>query len=181
MSAGDPLLRRARADDFAALHKLLCHPDVCRYLSDGAPPAPERSRAWIAEAPVHAETHGGGLWLLAARDAQRLGAVRLSPAEGAELELTYLLHPDAWGAGLATRMAHTALGLAFASGPSPSVVAGADVPNAASIAVMQRLGMAFRRDVRYPMGEGVEYTITRDDFDLARIESLPVDDQEAEP
>jgi hypothetical protein len=37
------------------------------------------------------------------------------------------------------------------------------VPDAASLAVMRRLGMRFHKDVHYPLGAGVEYVLHRDD------------------
>lgn len=45
-----------------------------------------------------------------------------------------------------------------------SVIAGADLPNTASLTVMRRLGMHFYKNVRYPLGAGVEYVIRRDDI-----------------
>ena len=43
------------------------------------------------------------------------------------------------------------------------IVAGADSPNQASVAVMRRLGMKYLRAVRYPLGPGVEYILRHDD------------------
>ena len=79
------------------------------------------------------------------------------------LELDYLLHPDVWGRGLATRMGWTVLERAFGDRELESVVAGTDAPNRASVAVLRRLGMRFGRGVRYPLGPGVEYVRRRGD------------------
>jgi RimJ/RimL family protein N-acetyltransferase len=43
-------------------------------------------------------------------------------------------------------MARTAITRAFSSSQIDSVIAGADLANAASLAVMRRLGMHFRKD-----------------------------------
>ena len=118
---------------------------------------------------------GGGVWVLSdGADPHLGGLVRLSSDDKGELELTYLLHPDLWGLGLATRMSHAAMMRAFEAGRVSTIWAGADVPNAASIAVMKRLGMRFRREVQYPMGAGVEYEIQADAFDPARIEPMRI-------
>jgi RimJ/RimL family protein N-acetyltransferase len=60
-------------------------------------------------------------------------------------------------------MSWTAITQAFLSPQIDSVIAGADLPNTASFAVMKRLGMQFRRNVRYPLGCGAEYIIRRND------------------
>ena len=64
---------------------------------------------------------------------------------------------------VATRMAWTAITRAFASPHIDYIVAGHDLPNTASSAVMRRLGMRFHKNVRYPLGAGAEYILHRDD------------------
>lgn len=157
-------LRPATTDDVDGIHALAAKPDVYRYLFDGI--APERTA--IADAlaqcmTVAAET-GLGFWVLTHPSAPHAGAVWLQPDLAARsAEISYLLDPDHWGRGLATRMAWTAITLAFRNPGIDRVIAGADTPNAASLAVMARLGMRFLRDVTYPLGAGVEYALHRDD------------------
>ena len=163
-------------DDEAEVHQLLCIPQVYRYLTDGAEPPRSLTSDWIAAAVGHSADIGGGIWGLRFSDQRAmLGVVRLADAGRGELELTYLLHPDLWGRGLATRMAHAAMQHAFGTGRVPAIWAGADEPNTASISVMKRLGMMFRRKVKYPAGAGVEYVMEAAAFDGARFELLPID------
>jgi RimJ/RimL family protein N-acetyltransferase len=61
-------------------------------------------------------------------------------------------------------MAWRAITYAFSSLQIDSVIAGTDLPNTASLAVMRRLGMRFHKDVQYPLGAGVEYVLHRDDL-----------------
>jgi hypothetical protein len=49
------------------------------------------------------------------------------------------------------------------SGNKRALSAGADVANAASFAVMRRLGMHFRKNVQYPLGAGMEYEFDRNE------------------
>jgi len=72
-------------------------------------------------------------------------------------ELTYVLHPQLWGRGLATAMGWTAMQRAFDSALVETMLAGTDDPNTASVAVMRRLGMRFLRRTRNPRWTGVEY------------------------
>ena len=151
-------LTPVRAADADALHDLLCVPEVYRYLADGAPPPRAVTQAWLDKSAADFESHGVGLWLLWAGDTVA-GCVLLEVLENkTQAELTYVLHPDHWGKGLATRMAWTAMQQAFENGLD-AVIAGADAPNTASLAVMQRLGMQFYRTVQYPAGEGSEYIL----------------------
>jgi RimJ/RimL family protein N-acetyltransferase len=60
-------------------------------------------------------------------------------------------------------MAWTVISNAFLKSQIDFIIAGADLPNTPSIAVMRRLGMRFRKNVLYPLGAGVEYALHRDD------------------
>lgn len=169
-------LRGIGSGDEAEVHRLLCIPEVYEYLADGAEPPPSVTADWISSAASASLEFGGGIWALTfAHDRGIFGVVRLAGDGKDELELTYLLHPDLWGLGYATRMAHTVMNHAFGIGRVSAIWAGADVPNAASIAVMERLGMRFRRKVEYPVGEGVEYAMEASDFDGTRFELLSIE------
>ena len=171
----DKHLRSIGPQDEAEVHRLLCVPEVYAYLADGVEPPPSVTSAWINTAATDSARYGGGLWALACPRKRRiLGLVRLVGDAKGELELTYLLHPDIWGLGYATRMAHTAMFHAFEAGLVSAIWAGADEPNAASISVMERLGMVFRRKVEYPAGAGVEYVMEAAAFDSGRIELLSI-------
>ena len=170
-------LTPAAAPDLAALHDLLCVPQVYRYQAEGAPPPPLVTQAWLDKSAEDFERHQVGLWLLHKKGSEPFladlaGCVRLDvmdtlPGEAAPgphpaAELTYVLHPDHWGQGLATRMAWTVMAHAFNRGID-AILAGADGPNTASLAVMKRLDMQFYRTVSYPAGEGVEYLLRAGD------------------
>ncbi|MEM7412142.1 MAG: GNAT family N-acetyltransferase [Myxococcota bacterium] len=168
-------LRPVRSGDTSALLGLLSLPPVYEFLCDGAPPPREAAEAWVVEA-LAAEPPLG-LWLLEDEAASLLGCVRLSEPEdaAASAELTYVLHPSQWGKGVATAMSRTVLTRAFGEASCSSVLAGTDVPNSRSVAVMQRLGMERFRDVVYPAGAGVEYRISRPAFRTLSAEpTLPV-------
>ncbi|MDA4848643.1 GNAT family N-acetyltransferase [Hoeflea poritis] len=168
-------LRPVAEEDIEALHSLLSVEAVFFYLADGVKPERSIAAGWVDESLSDFERFDVGIWCLSGQtDGQISGLARLSDYDHGTMQLTYLLHPDMWGKGLATRMAHTALSMAFRGDHVCEVWAGADKPNAASISVMQRLGMAFQKDVQYPAGEGVEYRITRADFDPRRMERLPI-------
>ncbi len=157
------------------IHELLCVPQVYEYLADGVEPSAAITEDWIRNSADDLDRFGGGLWALECpEDHAILGLARISDFCDGELQLTYLLHPGIRGRGYATRMAHTAMARAFASRKAASIWAGADVANAASVAVMNNLGMTFRRDVKYPAGPGVEYAMSATAFDERRIQPLSI-------
>jgi RimJ/RimL family protein N-acetyltransferase len=163
--APDWSLRPVADDDTAALHAVLCVPQVYRYLADGAAPPRSAVEGWIARSHADFSASGVGLWVL--EDGRAYldglgGCVRLeAQPELRSAELMYVLHPRHWGAGLATRMSWTVMELALQGGRIDRIVAGTDAPNTASVAVMRRLGMTLLRDVHYPAGPGVEYVFRR--------------------
>ena len=150
-------LRAADLNDIDGLHALASSPLVYRYIFDGAPPGKEYIARRVAESVANAEESGLGMWFLEDVSARYAGCVELRPYPSSRsAELTYLLDPRYWGQGLALSMAWTAINRAFLSSQIESVIAGADLANTASIAVMRHLGMRFHKDVQYPLGAGVE-------------------------
>lgn len=170
------LLRSATTEDIDGLHALSCNPLVYRYLFDAEPPGRDFIADRIARSLVNMAELGIGMWVLERTPLRYCGCVELRPypAPG-RVELTYLLDPAYWGHGLAVRMAWTAISRAFSLPTIDAVIAGADAPNAASFAVMRRLGMQFHRDVVYPLGAGTEYILQRGDAGpVPRPELLPL-------
>jgi [ribosomal protein S5]-alanine N-acetyltransferase len=125
--------------------RLLAHwaaPDVRRFLFDGA----MLSAAEVAEA-IEDSTRdfgraGFGLWLVYEQDRTDLiGTAGLRPLEELGLEVFYSLAPGSWGKGYATEAARAVLDHALGPLGLPEVLAEVDEGNAASIAVIKRLGM----------------------------------------
>ena len=157
-------LRPADLNDIDGLHTLEANPLVYRYLFDGVAPNKEFIARAVAQSVANAVGTGLGRWFLEDVSTRYAGCVELRPYPSPRsAELIYLLDPKYWGQGLALRMAWTAINYAFLWSQIDYVIAGADLPNAASLALMRRLRMRFHKDVQYPLGAGVEYLIHRDD------------------
>lgn len=157
-------LRGADLSDTDGLYALDTIPLVYRYLFDGSPPDKQFIRGRLAESVANAGETGLGMWFLEDVSTRYAGCVELRPYPAVgTAEVIYLLHPRFWGQGLALRMVWSAITHAFLSPQIFAIIAGADGENAASIAVMRRLGMRFHKDVLYPLGPGVEYVLHRDD------------------
>ena len=92
--------------------------------------------------------------------ADLVGTAGLRPLEDLGLEIFYSLAPGSWGRGYATEAAGAVL--AYALGPLglPEVLAEVDEGNAASIAVIERLGMTRFDVVSGLLGPMIRYRKT---------------------
>ena len=86
---------------------------------------------------------GYAQWRVSERAGDRLvGIAGLQPLDGGpDVELTYALEPSSWGAGYATEAGAAALAYAFADAGLERVVGIAKPENAASVRVLEKLGM----------------------------------------
>jgi [ribosomal protein S5]-alanine N-acetyltransferase len=138
---------------------------VCRYQEWG-PNTAEQTREFVWEAAkawtsvpqtrfVYAITLDG--CVVGTRDLNLRG-----PVQG---EISYALHPDYWGQGLATAAARQLVPLGFHEHDLHRIFATCDPRNIASAAVLQRLGMQYEGRMR-------ETTLIRDgwrDSDLYSV------------
>jgi RimJ/RimL family protein N-acetyltransferase len=127
-------LRRARATDLGAFHAMLSHPLAMRYWSSPPHFEVEQTRAWLAgmiAAPPELSddyvVEFEGLVI------GKAGCWRLP-------EIGYILHPDHWGQGLAREALEAIIPRVFARYPIPAITADVDPRNAASLALLARLG-----------------------------------------
>lgn len=136
------------ARDEDCLCELLWHPDVCRYLCDGARLPREGVRQSIAESCD--ASSGTSYWRIATETQPCVGMVGLRPPSIASLalraigwrsrELIIALDPRYWGQGLAQETVAAVADYAGRDGVTFALVAGVDVPDARSHGLMQRCG-----------------------------------------
>jgi RimJ/RimL family protein N-acetyltransferase len=143
------VLRPVTADDHAALLAHWTQPDVRRFLFDGAALSAAEVAETIEESIGDFAARGFGIWLIELGSAARLvstaaglvGTAGLRPLEGSRLEIFYSLAPGAWGHGYATEAARAVMEYGLCPLGLPEVLAEVDEGNAASVAVVKRLGM----------------------------------------
>ena len=139
------VLRPFAASDVDAYAAIRAKPEVVAMLAGRAAAAARASAdaeqlisAWAEARP------GAAPWAVEARDGGRLlGHLGLRPLPelGGETELLYMLDSEVWGRGLATEGGAAALRAAFGPLGLRRVIALALPGNAASLAVMRKLGM----------------------------------------
>jgi RimJ/RimL family protein N-acetyltransferase len=143
------VLRPVTADDHAALLAHWTQPDVRRFLFDGAALSAAEVAQTIEESIGDFAARGFGIWLIELGSAAGLvstatglaGTAGLRPLEEYGLEIFYSLAPGAWGHGYATEAARAVVEYGLGPLALPEVLAEVDEGNAASVAVVKRLGM----------------------------------------
>jgi RimJ/RimL family protein N-acetyltransferase len=150
------VLRPVTADDHAALLAHWTQPDVRRFLFDGAALSAAEVAQTIEESIGDFAARGFGIWLielgspaglvstatgLVGTAAGLVGTAGLRPLEEYGLEIFYSLAPGAWGHGYATEAARAVVEYGLGPLALPEVLAEVDEGNAASVAVVKRLGM----------------------------------------
>ncbi|SRR5712692_6003509 len=157
-------LRPCTLEDLDALHRFWTDPDVRRYLWDDQIISREQAEAVVHSSLASFQAHGFGFWAVTlAGDGAMVGFCGL-PLTGdpPEVELLYGIAPSSWGQGLATEAAQAVLRYGFKELHLARIVGGADVPNVASLRVLEKLGMTFTRRVRTEYGEVVSFALTRE-------------------
>lgn len=149
------ILRYQQSSDVAFLVALWADPEVTRYL--GGP----REREWLRSAfeettrDPYAERYD--LWPLIEAESGELvrhcGLLDKEVEGRAEIELTYVLAPSAWGRGYATEIGRALVRYAFEEMGNERLIALIEPGNTASERVAVKVGMQFVREVVRPGGE----------------------------
>jgi [ribosomal protein S5]-alanine N-acetyltransferase len=135
-------LRAFEPADLHALHAVYGDPEVTRWM----PPYPtiEHTRRALEKHVAAGRTGGAALWAVVERSSGELiGDAGLAALNGVgpEVELGYTLGRRWWGRGYATEAARACLAEAFGPLGLKRVVAVVRPENAASIHVLEKLGM----------------------------------------
>lgn len=141
------ILRPYRDSDLAQLHALWTSPGVRRYLFDGEIIPEQFVRDEIVSVSANFAACGWGQWAaLPHEDGPVIGFTGFRHFhEPPELELLFGLDEAYWGRGLAVEMATAAIDYGFRGPGFPRIQASTDVPNRASVRVMEKLGMTLLR------------------------------------
>jgi [ribosomal protein S5]-alanine N-acetyltransferase len=161
------VLRRLSPDDLPAMHLIFNDPEVGRHLFDGEL-VPFKTTISILEASDRDFSERSiGLFGVRLRgaDYDLVGLCGLRWEEGiGEMEIMYCLLPQLWGQGLTTEAARATLRFAFEEAELWCVMGGAEEPNAASLRVIEKLGMRFAGRILAKAPEVPYFVLNRDDF-----------------
>ena len=125
------------------MYAVFAAPAVMRHWNSAPPADLEEAGEWAAHLENMQRRLGYAEWRVAERAGDRLvGIAGLQPLDGGpDVELTYALVPSAWGAGYATEAGAAALEYGFSEAGLERIAGIARPDNAASLAVLRKLGL----------------------------------------
>lgn len=139
-------LREWVPDDWKRFKPLVTDPRVLKYIGRGTPWTDEQIRNRIADWIATSRERGWILWPVIHReDAELIGFCGFWGGFAPEVEIGWRLRPDYWGRGIATEAATAVMEYGFQRWRFPRLISVAQVENAASIRIMEKLGMEFER------------------------------------
>ncbi len=136
-------LREFVATDLNAVHAYSADPRVTRFLFFG-PRDAESSADYLEELLASQREQPRTRFELAVEEiatGQLIGACDLSLIESNVVDLGYMLAVEQWGQGYATEIASALVEAAFYELRAHRVISTVDVNNAASIRVLEKIGM----------------------------------------
>ncbi len=164
----------SRLEEFVAL---TADPHTMRYWGPGCPYSRDLAERNFAASLARLQEHGfGRRWIVAKESGAGLGFTdtkrfgeSCDDVSPDEVEIGWMLTPAAWGQGYATEAGTAVRDEAFDRLELESIVAVHHPANAASGRIMEKLGMAFERDVVARDGWPFRlYRLTREQILLAR-------------
>lgn len=158
-------LRLFRPDDLDDLAAMLRDPLVVRYVGDGKTADREVAHKALTSVIDHWRRHGFGRWAVEDKEThQFLGYGGLRSLLGMP-EVVYHFATAYWGKGYATELAHACLRYGFEEHQFERIVAIAKPANAASIHVLEKLGMQYEMHTSYYEIDVVQYALDREDYE----------------
>jgi ribosomal-protein-alanine N-acetyltransferase len=140
------VLRTWSPDDAEDVLRIYSNPEVTYFLGTGAPDQTlDDARRPIQRVAAHHERHSYGLWAVVEKaTAQLIGTCGLKHLEDdAPVEVGYHLARPVWGRGYATEGAAACLRHGFEHLHLDRIVAVVAPANAASVRVIEKIGMTF--------------------------------------
>ena len=136
------LLRPFAPGDAERMHDVYSDPDVMRYVATGPMASPAVTERLLHDYDAHQRRLGYSFWAVIERASGAvIGDSGLYRTPAGEIELGYTLGAAWWGRGYATEAASRWLDCAFLELGVGEVVALVEPANAASLRVLEKLGM----------------------------------------
>lgn len=158
-------LRAMTADDAEAFYQLNSDPQVMRYTGEPPLQSVQEAAGAIASYPDF-ERYGFGRWGCVLKAEQRLiGFCGLkSLPELDAVDVGYRLLPEYWGRGLATEACQASVDFGFRVLGLEEIIALVMPGNAASIRVLEKVGLQFVSEVKYFGETALKYTVRNADL-----------------
>ncbi len=164
------LLRPFEPRDVDLLASMFANQDVSRYIGVTSVVPREECRQMVDKMTAHWQQHGYSRWAVVDRQSdQAMGWCGLRHlADQDEVELLYALDKPYWGRGFASEAAIESVRFGFEEAGLERIMAVADPANGASLRVMQKAGLTYRREARYFDMDVSLCDITREQYEARR-------------
>jgi len=157
-------LRLFRPEDLDPLASMFSDPEVMRYVADGKPAGRDVAEKALTSVIDHWRRLGFGRWAAEDKETRQfVGFGGLRSLFGMP-EVVYHFAPTHWGKGLATELARASLRYGFEEHRFERIVAIAKPENAASIRVMEKVGMHYEMQTSYYDIDVVQYALAREEY-----------------
>ena len=157
-------LRLFRPEDLDDLASMFSDPEMMRYVADGKPAGRDVAEKALTSVIDHWRRHGFGRWAAEDKETRQfVGFGGLRSLFGMP-EVVYHFAPPHWGKGLASELARASLRYGFEEHRFERIVAIAKPENAASIRVMEKVGMHYEMHTSYYDIDVVQYTLAREEY-----------------
>lgn len=136
------------AEDWRAFYPIASDPEVMRYITGGVAWSEAQTEEFVARQMRHFSTRGYCLWKMSLKsDGGIAGFCGIQPLDSTEeIEIGWWLARRHWGAGIATEAAREVMRDGFERVGLERIVAIARAENAASLRVMEKIGMRYERE-----------------------------------
>ncbi|MGQ0540612.1 MAG: GNAT family N-acetyltransferase [Blastocatellia bacterium] len=160
------IFRKFVDEDLDLLIEQRSDPEVNRYLGGTALQNPEALGKRIKFYMSCYETHGFGMCaMLWKENGKMIGSAGIQPLDGTdEIEVGYSMIKEFWGLGIGTEAARGWLDFGFRNAGLERIVAVADIDNAASRRIMEKLGMKYEKTEYHYGADCAFYSIYKKEF-----------------
>ena len=127
------------------------------------------------------EERGFGIWSIRERESDRMigrcGFLHWNDSNKIvpQYELAYLIEPDAWGQGIATKCARVCLKFGFEIGGFEKIFAKTNEKNIGSWRVMEKIGMKKVSVEKFNLLKKVCYIISKEQYDEGTSRKYEID------
>ncbi len=144
-------LRELEETDLDALSAIYADAEVMKYIGKGIISSREQTKRSIELCRQFQEKNGFSAWAVIDRLRDKLigtcGFAKLPDDQG--IEIAYLLAKDSWGKGIASEISIAVLDYGFEVLKLEKIIALVYPQNAASIRVIEKMGMKFDKEAEF--------------------------------
>jgi ribosomal-protein-alanine N-acetyltransferase len=160
--------------DWTELRPIATDPEVMRYITGGAPWTDQQIQAFVARQVRLYSERGFCRWkLLAKPSRETIGLCGVGFMHATEdPEIGWWLARRYWGRGLSTEAAEAALRDAFERAALDRIVSIARPENAASLRIMEKLGLSFEAGLEFEGVHVVRYAIDRSQYFASHLPAV---------